>query len=47
MGAPQVFHLALLLLRALGVGLDPVLFPTNSSSMRKPVLDALELELAQ
>ena len=45
--APQVVHLALLLLRALGVGLDPLLVPHELLLHEKPVLDALELELAQ
>ena len=45
--APQVVHLALLLLRALGVGLDPLLVPHELLLHEQPVLDALELELAQ
>lgn len=45
--ATQVVHLALLLLRALGVGLDPLLVPHELLLHEQPVLDALELELAQ
>jgi hypothetical protein len=45
--ATQVVHLAFLLLRALGVGLDPLLVPHELLLHEQPVLDALELELAQ
>jgi hypothetical protein len=46
-GSPEVVHLRSLLLGALGVRLDPLLVRHELLLHEEPVLDALELELAQ